>query len=129
MLAQRLAPVPVALMKNGVEYVGSCNSSATMSAAIGKGPKNGGLAASPASKVRFAPRDRPNHNWLVLASVELLALSFSGSGTLPSAVWPYQNLLIACACAAFRQAALLLAPTTPLPCAPLHSTDASRVGS
>src|SRR5215813_14847927 len=58
-------PLPVAFIKVGVAYVGSCSSSATMSVAIEKG-----LApARPPGPLTLVPRVSPHHNWLLEARV------------------------------------------------------------
>jgi hypothetical protein len=108
-------------MNEVVAISGFCNSSATMSDEIGNG-------VAPARPSMLVPRVKPYHFWFD-AGVMPVPLSMAGSGTLPSGVWPYQILFIALACARFTQSAEVLAPVTPLPAWPGHSTAASLVGS
>ncbi|WP_242621455.1 hypothetical protein [Pigmentiphaga kullae] len=64
-----------------------------MSVAMVNGRATGGVPEEPARPPRSVPRVRP-HQSCLLASVAALALSACGSGALPSAVWPYQILLM-----------------------------------
>src|SRR5215510_6936473 len=66
----------------------------------------------PARRSELVPRVTPHHSWLV-ETVGWLALSTAGSGAVPSIVWPYQILFIACASAMVAHVALVLVPTTP----------------
>src|SRR5215472_458112 len=117
-------------MKLGTASVGSCISSATWSVAM----KNALATSAPPSKgvlparekgpfERIVPRVSPHHSCPV-ASVGPGELSVAGSGTVPSGVWPYQILLMACAWARVTQ---LLAPPSLVPTG--QSTVGSFVGS
>src|SRR5437868_2495741 len=128
MVFHLFAPLPVALVKLGVAYVGSCSSRATMSLEMLNGLAAPVVVLLFASPSRLLPRVRPHHSWLG-PRVAVLALSVAGSGAVPLLVCPYQILLIAVASARFTQFALVLVPVTPLPVTPLHSTLGSLVGS
>src|SRR2546422_8280674 len=110
---QPLAPLPVALTNDGVASVGSCISSATMSVAM----LNGFVPARPPI---LEPRASPYQRWLPSPMCTDHALSADGGGAVPSRVWPYHSLFIACACSGVTQLALVLVP---------HMTLGSSVGS
>src|SRR2546430_1752186 len=110
---QPLAPLPVALTNDGVASVGFCISSATMSVAIVNGP-------APARPPMLEPRASPYQRWLPVPMCSDQALSTDGGGAVPSRVWPYHSLFIACACSGVTQLALVLVP---------HMTLGSSVGS
>src|SRR2546426_9138282 len=116
-LFQPLAPLPVALTNDGVASVGSCISSATMSVAM----LNGFVPARPPI---LEPRASPYQRWLPVPMCSEQALSADGGGAVPSRVWPYHSLFIACACTCVTQLAGELAPPFAA-----HITLESRVGS
>src|SRR2546426_959555 len=114
---QPLAPLPVALMNDGVASVGFCISSATMSVAM----LNGFVPARPPI---LEPRASPYQRWLPVPMCSDQALSADGGGAVPSRVWPYHSLFIACACGGVTQFVVAL-----LPPFATHITLASSVGS
>src|SRR3954469_9006732 len=116
---QPLAPLPVALMNDGVASVGFCSSSATRSVEIVNGA--GTPAALPPRPPKRAPRVSPYHTWLPRPMCRDQLLSADGGGALPSRVWPYHSLFMACACRGVTQLAGVFGP--------VHSTFASSVGS
>src|SRR5262245_52311314 len=112
---QPLAPLPVALMNDGVASFGFCFSRATMSAAIVNG-------AAPAKAAMKVPRASPYQSWLPLILSDQL-LSTTGGGAVPSRVCPYHILFIAWACTGVTQFG-----DVPFP-AGTQSTLLSSVGS
>src|SRR2546426_11479442 len=102
-LFQPLAPLPVALMNDGVASIGFCSSSATRSVAMVKGP-------GPPRPPKLLPRASPYQRWLPVPMCSDQALSADGGGAVPSRVWPYHSLFIACACSGVTQLAVGLVP-------------------
>src|SRR5467141_2207884 len=120
---QPLAPLPVALMNDGVASVGFCSSSATRSVAIenGAGTPAGVLPPKPP---KLLPRASPYQRWLPTPMCTDQALSADGGGAVPSRVWPYHSLFITCVCSGVTQFVVAL-----LPPFATHITLASSVGS
>src|SRR5438046_1753593 len=100
-------------MNDAVASCEFCISSATMSVAM----LNGFVPAGPPM---LEPRASPYQRWLPVPMCSDQALSADGGGAVPSRVWPYHSLFIACACSGVTQLALVLVP---------HMTLASSVGS
>src|SRR3989475_12753529 len=105
---QRLAPLPVALTTDGVASDGFRSSSATMSVAMLNGV--GTPALLPPRPPKELPRASPYHRWLPTPTCTDQALSADGGGAVPSRVWPYHSLFMACAWSGVTQLAVLCVP-------------------
>src|SRR4051812_28817878 len=101
-----------------------------MSVAIENGA--GTPALLPPKPPKLAPRASPYHKWLPVLRCRPAAisgdqlLSTDGGGAVPSRVWPYHSLFIACACSGVTQ--LGEVPVAPV-AVPVHITLRSSVGS
>ena len=82
-------------MNDGVASVGFCISSATMSVAIVNG--DGAPPMLPPRPPKLLPRASPYHRWLPRPMCSDQLLSADGGGAVPSRVWPYHSLFMACA--------------------------------
>src|SRR5712691_10333716 len=105
---QPLAPLPVALMNDGVASDGFCSSSATMSVAMLNGVATPALP--PPRPPKELPRASPYHRGLPPPMCTDQALSTDGGVAVPSRVWPYHSLFMACAWSGVTQLAVLLVP-------------------
>src|SRR6185295_18972362 len=107
-------------MNDEVASFAFCSSSATRSVEIvnGDGTPADVLPPSPA---KLEPRASPYHRWLPLPMFKDQLLSADGGGAVPSRVWPYHSLFIACAWTDVTQLAGVFGP--------VQSTAASSDGS